>query len=246
MSQSNTGTSPLRMAGSDDGRTILTTMGESHKWRTRFEHGTAPATARGPRQAPRGKSSPAAAAARGHQPLPAHGILSADQLEAIHATSLRILEELGMEVMSTRALELLARGGRRGRRGDPQCPPRPWPRRGHVEPRAAVLRSHPAQRGQTRHPRRQITSISGSSRVRPTCMITSAAAGPGNLRITATSSASRTTSTRFICSATRSARRSSCRRIRAISTPIAPTSCIPIWSSTARPSAPDVRSTACG
>ena len=38
-------------------------------------------------------------------------VLSADQLEAIHLTSLRILEELGMEVMSARALGLLKAGG---------------------------------------------------------------------------------------------------------------------------------------
>jgi trimethylamine--corrinoid protein Co-methyltransferase len=38
-------------------------------------------------------------------------ILSADQIEAIHLTSLRILEELGMEVMSARALALLAAAG---------------------------------------------------------------------------------------------------------------------------------------
>src|SRR5580692_11464946 len=38
-------------------------------------------------------------------------VLSADQLEAIHLTSLRILEELGMEVMSARALKILEQGG---------------------------------------------------------------------------------------------------------------------------------------
>src|SRR6202043_2826722 len=38
-------------------------------------------------------------------------LLSADQLEAIHLTSLRILEELGMEVMSQRALAVLEAGG---------------------------------------------------------------------------------------------------------------------------------------
>ena len=38
-------------------------------------------------------------------------VLSADQLEAIHVTSLRILEELGMEVMSARALAILKRAG---------------------------------------------------------------------------------------------------------------------------------------
>jgi trimethylamine--corrinoid protein Co-methyltransferase len=38
-------------------------------------------------------------------------LLSADQLEAIHLTSLRILEELGMEVMSQRAVAVLEAGG---------------------------------------------------------------------------------------------------------------------------------------
>jgi trimethylamine--corrinoid protein Co-methyltransferase len=38
-------------------------------------------------------------------------LLSADQVEAIHLTSLRILEELGMEVMSARALAILAAAG---------------------------------------------------------------------------------------------------------------------------------------
>jgi trimethylamine--corrinoid protein Co-methyltransferase len=38
-------------------------------------------------------------------------VLSADHIEAIHLTSLRILEELGMEVMSTRALAILEKGG---------------------------------------------------------------------------------------------------------------------------------------
>ena len=38
-------------------------------------------------------------------------VLSADQLEAIHLTSLRILENLGMEVMSPRALALLEAAG---------------------------------------------------------------------------------------------------------------------------------------
>jgi trimethylamine--corrinoid protein Co-methyltransferase len=38
-------------------------------------------------------------------------VLSADQLEAIHLTSLRILEELGMEVMSARALAVLKAAG---------------------------------------------------------------------------------------------------------------------------------------
>jgi trimethylamine--corrinoid protein Co-methyltransferase len=38
-------------------------------------------------------------------------VLSADQIEAIHETSLRILENLGIEVMSDRALEILRAAG---------------------------------------------------------------------------------------------------------------------------------------
>lgn len=38
-------------------------------------------------------------------------VLSADQLEAIHLTSLRILEELGIEVMSRRALDIFRAAG---------------------------------------------------------------------------------------------------------------------------------------
>jgi trimethylamine--corrinoid protein Co-methyltransferase len=44
-------------------------------------------------------------------PYPPMEVLSADQLEAIHLTSLRILEELGMEVMSPRAVAILAKAG---------------------------------------------------------------------------------------------------------------------------------------
>ncbi len=44
-------------------------------------------------------------------PYPPMEVLSADQLEAIHLTSLRILEDLGMEVMSARALAVLKTAG---------------------------------------------------------------------------------------------------------------------------------------
>ncbi len=44
-------------------------------------------------------------------PYPPMEVLSADQLEAIHLTSLRILEQLGMEVMSPRALGILKKAG---------------------------------------------------------------------------------------------------------------------------------------
>ena len=38
-------------------------------------------------------------------------VLSADQLESIHDTSLRVLEQLGIEFMSPEALDVLARAG---------------------------------------------------------------------------------------------------------------------------------------
>ncbi len=44
-------------------------------------------------------------------PYPPMEVLSADQIEAIHATSMRILEQLGIEVMSSRALDVFARAG---------------------------------------------------------------------------------------------------------------------------------------
>ncbi len=44
-------------------------------------------------------------------PYPPMELLSADQVEAIHEASLTILEDLGMEFMSPRALDLLARAG---------------------------------------------------------------------------------------------------------------------------------------
>jgi trimethylamine---corrinoid protein Co-methyltransferase len=46
-----------------------------------------------------------------NNPYPPMEVLSADQIEAIHLTSLRILEELGMEVMSPRALAVLKKAG---------------------------------------------------------------------------------------------------------------------------------------
>ncbi len=175
-------------------------------------------------------------------------VLSADQLEAIHTTSMRILEELGIEVMSARAL---------ARAAQPRAPevddatghgaPRPRARgEGACRTRAGDVHTDSAQSGEARHARRQITSTSDWWRVRPTCTTSSAAAGRETTRTTATSCASRSTSTPYICSATRCARRSSCRRIPGIWTPIAPISSIPTACSTARPSARGARSTASG
>lgn len=43
--------------------------------------------------------------------LPPVEVLSADQVEAIHDASLRVLEEIGMEVLNNRALEIFRRAG---------------------------------------------------------------------------------------------------------------------------------------
>lgn len=48
---------------------------------------------------------------RVRNPYPPMALLSADQVEAIHYASMRILEEFGIEVMSARALDLFARAG---------------------------------------------------------------------------------------------------------------------------------------
>src|SRR5215469_6820984 len=43
--------------------------------------------------------------------LPPVEVLSADQVEAIHNASLRVLEDIGMEVLNDRALEIFHRAG---------------------------------------------------------------------------------------------------------------------------------------
>ncbi len=50
-------------------------------------------------------------------------VLSADHVEAIHLASLRILSEIGVEVMGDRALDAFARGRRARRPGDPAGAP---------------------------------------------------------------------------------------------------------------------------
>ena len=57
-------------------------------------------------------------------------ILSADQVEAIHRASLRILAEIGVEVLGDRALDAFAAAGATVDRREPARPPRPRPRRG--------------------------------------------------------------------------------------------------------------------
>ena len=63
------------------------------------------------------------------QPYAPLEVLSADQIESIHLTSLRILEELGMEVMSARGRALLEAAGAQVDRGEPQRAPRAGPGR---------------------------------------------------------------------------------------------------------------------
>ncbi len=60
------------------------------------------------RGAPRLKQLPWRLPSNPYRPVE---VLSADQLEAIHDASLRVLEELGIEFMSPEALEVLARAG---------------------------------------------------------------------------------------------------------------------------------------
>lgn len=72
--------------------------------------------ARGRRSAGRAQAKAGAAIAQlplrdVRNPWPPMAVLSEDQVEAIHAASLTILEEMGIEVMSPRALDLFARAG---------------------------------------------------------------------------------------------------------------------------------------
>ena len=68
------------------------------------------------RSADRGHSRGAAAIPqlplrRVRNPYPPMALLSADQVEAIHEASMHILENFGIEVMSTRALALFEKAG---------------------------------------------------------------------------------------------------------------------------------------
>ena len=64
-------------------------------------------------------------------------VLTADQVEAIHRASLRILAEIGVEVLGDRALDAFAARRRDGRPGDPAGPARPGAGRGARRPGAA-------------------------------------------------------------------------------------------------------------
>jgi trimethylamine:corrinoid methyltransferase-like protein len=144
-------------------------------------------------------------------PYPPMEVLSADHLEAVHLTSLRILEELGMEVMSGRARDILAAAGAlvdsatQTVRLD----------RGLVDKALATAPSSFVL--EPRNPARRI--VMGGNRInfgRRMFMTANAADGRAISAITAISSDSRNISTSFIYSEIRCARPSKCRRIPGI------------------------------
>ena len=98
----------LRTSGGSDGRTMLVKRNEVIMDPNRRRQG-----GRGRRLD--GNRVPQLPWTEVTNPYAPMEVLSADQLEAIHLTSLRILEELGMEVMSPRARRRSRGGGRRGR-----------------------------------------------------------------------------------------------------------------------------------
>ena len=82
-------------------------------------------------------------------------ILSADHVEAIHGASLRILREIGVEVLGDRALDLLARAGADDRPRAAQRPARPGSGRGAHRQRARGVHAPRPEPGAEHRPRRQ-------------------------------------------------------------------------------------------
>ena len=156
-------------------------------------------------------------------PYPPMALLSADQVEAIHEASLHILENFGIEVMSARALAAVREGRRQGRPRDADGAARP---RAIVE---AALATAPSSYTLTpRNPDRAVHL--GGDTINFTLV-----AGPPNVHDMergrrAGNMADYRDLVRLAqhfncipCWATRSARRSNCRPISAISTPTSPT-----------------------
>src|SRR5215469_6986089 len=83
--------------------------------------------------------------------LPPVEVLSADQVEAVHDASLRVLEDIGMEVMNERALELFKRAGASVDMGAQHV----RLDRGLVS--AAIAKAPPSFRLHARNPERTIT-----------------------------------------------------------------------------------------
>ena len=86
-------------------------------------------------------------------------ILSADHVEAVHAASLRILSEIGIEVLGDRALDAFRRAGATVDRRDPAGPARPRARRGagrHGAERVHAPRPQPGARRRVRRRERRV------------------------------------------------------------------------------------------
>ena len=82
-------------------------------------------------------------------------ILSADQVESIHRASLRILREIGVEVLGERALDVFEQAGAAGRPGATERPARRWTRRIGDRARAARVRAPRPEPGARRDPGRR-------------------------------------------------------------------------------------------
>ena len=107
---------------------------------------------RGPRRRPR-RAAPGLAQLpwrRLVNPFRPVEILSADQVEAIHRASLRILAEIGMEVLGDRALDAFAAAGATVDRPNRRGPARPGPGRGARRARAVRVRAPRPQPGARR------------------------------------------------------------------------------------------------
>jgi trimethylamine---corrinoid protein Co-methyltransferase len=107
-------------------------------------------------------------------------MLSADQIESIHLTSLRILEELGIELMSARARDILKGGRSRGRCRDRHGAHRSRTGRAIARDRAGAIRRQTAQARRGKSRSAAIISILGWSPGRRTSMTGNAAAAAGN------------------------------------------------------------------
>ena len=151
------------------------------------------AAADAPARQPPPAALPRAPKRRSSLPFPPLDLLSADQIESIHETSLQVLREIGMEVMLPEARDRLRAAGAEVT-GEPRhlsaraC--RKRPRVGTVELRVPC--PQPRQRSDHR-PLRDLLRDGGERR--PTAPTWKAAAAPAPRPISATSSSWRSSST---------------------------------------------------
>ena len=114
-------------------------------------------------------------------------ILSADQVEAIHEASLRILSEIGLEVLGDRALDTLHRAGASVDRANRRVRLDPAQVEDLVATAPSTFRLH------ARNPERDLafgapTSSSGQSAAPPSSAISTAAGVPATLPTSSTTS----------------------------------------------------------